>query len=412
MSSVTQDLAQAASNEAILLVDDDPTNLQMLVSTLEQLGHRLLVAKNGPTALALARKARPDLILLDIVMDEMDGFEVCEELKSDPGTSAIPVLFLSALDRVEEKVRGFGLGAVDYTSKPFQPEEVVARVETHLTIHRLRRRLEHANRDLAAANQRMKRDLEAAADVQRSLLPDSPDRAEQMRFAWRYRPCDELAGDSLNVLRLDRRRLGLYVLDVSGHGVPASLLSVAVTRSLTPRTDASCLVSDLDPAGERAVPVEPAEVLRRLNVLYPMSGSASLYFTIVYGVLDLDAQSFTFASAGHPGPMVVREGEADIRGSTGTPIGIVEDAEFGQIEIPLEAGDRLYLYSDGLYEERDAAAEQYGPERLREAAVRRLEASLDESVEALVEDVLRWRGGTRLSDDVAIIGLEVGTGEG
>ncbi len=400
------------SNEAILLVDDDPTNLQMLVSTLEQLGHRLLVAKNGPTALAIARKAHPDIILLDIVMEGMDGFEVCEQLKSRAETSDIPVLFLSALDRVEEKVRGLGLGAVDYISKPFQPEEVVARVETHLTIHRLRQRLEHANRDLAAANQRMKRDLEAAADVQRSLLPDSPERVEHVRFAWRYRPCDELAGDSLNLLRLDRRRIGLYVLDVAGHGVPAALLSVAVTRSLTPRADASCLVTDLDPAAERPIPVAPGEVLRRLNVLYPMGASAALYFTIVYGILDLDTRCFTFASAGHPGPIVLRGGEAEVRGSTGTPIGIVEEAEFGQIEIPLEAADRVYLYSDGLYEERNAVAEQYGAARLREAAIERAGVPLDDSVEALVEDVLRWRGEPRLSDDVALIGLEVGGEEG
>ena len=138
--------------ETILLVDDNTTNLQVLHETLSGTGHKFLIAKNGESALAISRKAKPSLILLDIMMPGIDGFEVCRRLKADPETAAIPVIFLTALDDTKDKVKGFRLGAVDYVSKPFQAEEVIARVNTHLTVNRLRERLAGKNRELTSAN--------------------------------------------------------------------------------------------------------------------------------------------------------------------------------------------------------------------------------------------------------------------
>ncbi len=140
-------------NSTILLVDDNPTNLQLLFSTLKGLGHKLLVAKSGEDALKVAQWAHPDLILLDIMMSGMDGFEACRKLKENPQTQDIAVIFLSALDDTGDKIKGLSMGAVDYIAKPFQAEEVIARVETHLTISRLRTELAERNRQLEAANQ-------------------------------------------------------------------------------------------------------------------------------------------------------------------------------------------------------------------------------------------------------------------
>ena len=138
--------------EHILLVDDNTTNLQVLHETLAGTGHKFLIAKNGESALTISQKAKPSLILLDIMMPGIDGFEVCRRLKADPATEAIPVIFLAALDDTSDKVKGFAVGAVDYVSKPFQPEEVIARVNTHLTINRLRKRLAEKNWKLTSAN--------------------------------------------------------------------------------------------------------------------------------------------------------------------------------------------------------------------------------------------------------------------
>jgi len=142
-----------ANNSTILLVDDNPTNLQLLFGTLKGLGHKLLVAKSGEDALKVAQWAQPDLILLDILMAGIDGFETCARLKADSATRDIAVIFLSALDDTEDKIKGLSLGAVDYIAKPFQAEEVIARVETHLEIAHLRGQLAERNRQLEAANQ-------------------------------------------------------------------------------------------------------------------------------------------------------------------------------------------------------------------------------------------------------------------
>ncbi len=138
--------------EAILLVDDNPTNLQLLFETLDGRGYKLLIAKDGKTALSIARKACPHLILLDIMMPEIDGYEVCRQLKADPATEEIPVIFLSALTDTKDKVQGLDLGAVDYVTKPFQPDEVIARVSTHLTVYRLKKILDEKNLELQEAN--------------------------------------------------------------------------------------------------------------------------------------------------------------------------------------------------------------------------------------------------------------------
>ena len=161
--------------ERILLVDDNPTNLQVLFQTLEGQGYKLLIAKNGEDALKIARKARPHLVLLDIMMPGLDGYETCQKLKEDPETRDSAVIFLSALDDTQDKVRGLQQGAVDFITKPFQGEEVLARVDTHLTIQRLKA-------DLEARNDALKHELNVAQDflkdarerVDGPLLGDSP----------------------------------------------------------------------------------------------------------------------------------------------------------------------------------------------------------------------------------------------
>jgi len=136
----------------ILVVDDTPDNLRLLIDMLAKQGYKIRAASNGRHALKTAQANPPDLILLDIKMPGMDGFEVCEQLKTDERTRDIPVIFISALDGVFDKVRAFSLGGVDYITKPFQAEEVLARVETHLGLQRLQKELEEKNAELSQLN--------------------------------------------------------------------------------------------------------------------------------------------------------------------------------------------------------------------------------------------------------------------
>lgn len=144
-----------AALEPLLLVDDNPINLQILYKTLERTGHRLHIAKDGETALKIARDVKPSLILLDIMMPGMDGYEVCERLKADEETESIAVIFLSALEDSAAKVKGFAVGGVDYISKPFQADEVVARVRNHIKLQRLEMELARRNTELESQNQQI-----------------------------------------------------------------------------------------------------------------------------------------------------------------------------------------------------------------------------------------------------------------
>ncbi|MEE8526690.1 MAG: fused response regulator/phosphatase [Thermoanaerobaculia bacterium] len=394
----------------ILLVDDNATNLNVLRETLQGRGYELRMAKSGEQALKIADKIGPDLVLLDIMMPPgIDGYETLERLQAEPQTAETPVIFLSALHDTKDKVKGLDLGAVDFISKPFQGDEVIARVNTHLTIHRLRRELERRNDELEKANARMTRDLEAAARVQQALLPGSLPTTDRARFAWQYHPCDELAGDALHIHRLSRRHASLYIVDVSGHGVSAALLSVTVTRSLTPSTDPSSLVAMGGDEDDVEAILSPAELARRLNKLYyPMESNGRHYFTLIYAVLDLETGLLRYTTAGHPGPIHVRpDAGAEVIRLAALPIGLLPEADFDDHELQLRPGERLYLFSDGLYEESNADDEEFGLERLAEALAAHSGEPLDESIEAVRRRISDWRGDDRFTDDLSILGIEM-----
>ena len=164
----------------ILLVDDNPTNLQVLYQTLEGHGYRLLAARSGKDAISIAQRAVPDLILLDVMMPDMDGFETCARLKADSVTRDCAIIFLSAWTESSEKVRGLELGAVDFVNKPFQADEVLARVKTHLTIRDLQKQLRSRNQQ-----------LEHELTVAQELLREAKDRSDGV-----------LLGDSAVAVRL------------------------------------------------------------------------------------------------------------------------------------------------------------------------------------------------------------------
>ena len=392
--------------ERVLLVDDNPTNLQVLSKTLAGRGFELLVARNGPSAITIAKKAHPGLILLDIMMPDMDGFEVCERLKADADTRDTAIIFLSAMNDAKEKVKGLDLGAVDYITKPFQAEEVIARVNTHLTIRRLQLNLVERNKELDKLNARMKRSLEAAAKVQRSLLPKRPPDTDRARFAWVFQPCDELAGDSLNVYQLDAQHIGLFVLDVSGHGVDAALFSVAITHALSPRVDRSSIVTRREADGPYIV--RPAEVAEQLNRMFPMGSDDGHFSTFLYGILNIEQSTFLYASAGHPDPILVRAGSPphslDLGG---LPIGVMDEATYDEATIPLQPGDRLFLYSDGLLEAMSPEGEAFGKQRFFDFLVEVHMAPLDDAVQLLRKHIFSWTGSDRLHDDLSILAIEM-----
>jgi sigma-B regulation protein RsbU (phosphoserine phosphatase) len=253
----------------------------------------------------------------------------------------------------------------------------------------------------------MSRDLRAAARIQETFLPRELPPVPGTAFAWIYRPCDELAGDGLNVIPLGGERTGLYILDVSGHGVAAALLSVTLSRVLSHPSEPSSILGREGAVRDRLEIAPPAEVADRLNRLFPFDISTEQFATMIYGVLNSATGEFRYVSAGHPGPVHLPAGARPvILESEGFPIGLAEDP-YEERSVRLAAGDRLYLYSDGLPEAMDRTGEPFGDDRLLETIGRGRSKPLRESVTALVGDIELWRGAAGAQDDVSILAVEI-----
>jgi phosphoserine phosphatase RsbU/P len=390
----------------ILIVDDTPANLQVLAGMLKERGYKVRPVPSGKLALLAAQRDPPDLILLDINMPVMNGYEVCEQLKADDRLQSIPVIFISALTEELDKVKAFAFGGVDYITKPFQMEELHARVETHLKLSRLQSALEDSHARLAKANERMSRDLQSAAKIQETFLPRAAPEIPGLEFVWIYRPCDELAGDGLNIVSLGDRKVGLYILDVSGHGVASALLSVTLSRLLSPLSDPSSILIQNRGVADRFDITAPAEVATRLNRLFPFDSATEQFATLVYGVLDGTDGEFRYASAGHPGPVHLPCGaDPVILESDGFPIGVADEV-YAERSVCLGAGDRLYLYSDGVTEALDPAGKQFGNARLLAAIGQGRSEPLQQSVTIVLEQISQWQGTEKPHDDISIVALE------
>tara|TARA_R110002111_G_scaffold1162_2_gene8209 strand:+ start:161 stop:1390 length:1230 start_codon:yes stop_codon:yes gene_type:complete len=262
--------------------------------------------------------------------------------------------------------------------------------------------LEAANQILGSLNNRLRQDLQSAAQIQKALLPTVLPDVERVNFAWTFRPCDELAGDILNIYQLDEQHIGFYVLDVSGHGVSAALLSVVVSRLLSPHGPSSLLRWSTD--GRLA---SPSEVLERLNRQF-VSEQSDQFFTLFYGVLNLRTFELCYANAGHPGPVIIDEhGAITTLQHSSFPIGIVDETTYKDCLVSLNPGDRLWLYSDGLIEAMNGEGVLYGKDRLDAELQAANTMSVCEGVEYLMKIVEDWAGQSGPQDDISLIALGI-----
>jgi sigma-B regulation protein RsbU (phosphoserine phosphatase) len=301
------------------------------------------------------------------------------------------------------------LNAVEIGGKPafitvWHDLTEIKRVEAEL--RKRTEEVEGANRELAATNARLKRDLQAAARVQQALLPAALPNTPPVRLAWAFRPCEELAGDLLNIFLLDERHVGLYLLDVSGHGVAASLLSVAVSHFLTSHGDNSLLKLPSQ-GGTPARLARPREVVQRLNAQFSTNRSEQ-FFTLFYGYVDLTSNTLTYTNAGHPGPVILAGGaEPRVLRSSGFPVGVLEQAEYDDAEVRLRPGDRFWLYSDGLLEAMNPAGEQFGKERLFAELHGASADALSGAVRKVLGAVESWAGEKGPQDDISLVAFEI-----
>jgi sigma-B regulation protein RsbU (phosphoserine phosphatase) len=370
----------------ILIVDDTLANLRLLSRMLAERGYQVRPVPDGALALAAARAEPPDLILLDIRMPEMDGYQVCERLKADARTRDVPIIFVSALDATQDKVSAFAAGGVDYVTKPFQNKEVLARVETHLALRRLQAQLQDANL-------KMERELALAGEVQASFLPRELPDLPGWQLSITLEPARETSGDFYDVHLLPDGRLGILVADVVGKGVGAALfmaLSWILFRTYAAR-----------------FPAQPELVLSAVNHRILEDTNAKQFVTVFYGILDLTTGRLVYSNAGHCPPYLVSAQESEdaqrlVR--TGLPLGIFTDKRWEQRTVHLDPGDVLVLYTDGITEAESEREIFYGEERLLESVRANLGRPAREIQETIMADLRRFVGDAPdvQPDDIAL----------
>ena len=325
----------------ILVVDDLEENRDLLSRRLSPLGYSVQMADNGQHALESVAANPPDVILLDILMPGLDGFQVLRRLKTDPATQHIPVIMLSALDDEHGIARCIEMGAEDYLAKPFNPVFLRARVGACMEKKRLRDREKATYEKLLRSQNKLAGELAEAAAYVRSLLPAPLSGAVQAE--WCFQPSAELGGDAFGYHWLDPDHLAIYLLDVCGHGVGAALLSVSVLNALRMQTLPGTHF------------YRPAEVLAALNRTFRMESQNDLFFTLWYGVYRPSNRELAFASGGHPPALllVTEPGNKPLPvplRTEGPAVGCLEEGALLNRRAEIPPGARLLVYSDGVFE--------------------------------------------------------------
>jgi phosphoserine phosphatase RsbU/P len=381
-------MAKAPPQKTILIVDDMPINIGVISGALKDT-YKTKVATNGEKALAIASgEEKPDLILLDVMMPVIDGYEVCRRLKANSNTQNIPVIFLTGQTDTENETMGFEVGAVDYIHKPFSEAVVKARVHTHLM---LREAHEQIARQLVEINL----ELEMARQIQLSILPRDTPKIRGLDIVARYLPMTSVAGDFYDFIIVDDKRVGILVADVSGHGLPSALIASMLQVALTAQvTNAS----------------EPERVLSGLN--RALCGKFERDFvTAAYVFVDMEKKLMTYAGAGHPPLLFSRKsaGKVSTVSQNGLFLGMFPEATYASVQLPVQAEDRVVLYTDGVPETKNPAEQEFGTARFIQFLENNYSLAVNQFADGLLDELSRWSEqprGQGQQDDITVLTID------
>jgi len=372
------------SESRILIVDDVPANVDVLVQALRG-EYQLSVAIDGTAALRSTEKSLPDLVLLDIVMPGIDGYEVCRRLRASPRTREIPVMFLSSLEEVQDKTKGFEVGGNDYLVKPFAILEVKARVRSLL----------RAKAYVDGVKEKIAYELRIAREIQMGILPPDVSAVTDgtgLEAHAILHPAQEVGGDLYEVLLMPDGNLLAVMGDVSGKGIPAALF-MAVTMTL---------VRAMAPDSRR-----PEEILRRVNDALASHNPHTMFVTLLCAIYDVRTGQLDYASAGHPPAVLIREGKAQFLPlKPGMMAGIMVGLSAPSQSVQLQPGDLVIFYTDGVTEAFDAAGNLYGESRLLEELAGQSGHNAAATTDALLRSIRAHAGDQPQSDDIAVLALK------
>ena len=394
----------------ILVVEDDPAILRGLADNLKFESYQVLTATDGEAGYRLIQEQKPDLIILDLMLPKLSGYEVCRKVRDEGGTT--PILMLTAKSQEADRVLGLDLGADDYVTKPFSVRELLARIRSILR-HR---------QDWLAERIHLDQEVRTASDVQQRLFPQFRPRLATLDYVGFCQPAQGVGGDYYDFLDFAPGKLGLLVADVSGKGISAALLTASLHASI--HTHAPLL-------GDRC-----GEMVANVNALLYEATDAQRFATMFYAVYDDATRLLTYVNAGHEPPLLIRAGadpDASLIGTravsyatpesrrdwvppqptctrldSGTlPVGIFPTISADQESMQLVSGDWLVIFSDGITDAFNDKEEDFGRERLLEVILRNRQRTAEEMRDAILAEVSLHCGGRPQSDDITLIAAHV-----
>lgn len=385
----------------ILIVDDEDLNLNLLDIILQKGNYTSRRAKSGEEAVAAVKERVPDLVVMDVCMPGMDGFEACREIKATVTDQFVPVMLLTNLDDETDKVKGLDAGADEYVVKPPKKDETLARVRALLRIRDLQQTIMRSQKETEEINQKLRRaqrtiqdKLKVVGEIQQSFLPTRFPLHPEIEFARYYGPCDLAGGDYFDAIEIGQSLWGILIADVTGHGTPAAVV-MAITHTLM-----HSFISTFH---------FPSTALKAANEKLNAYLAPTFYVTMFYGILNLDSMTFRYASAGHE-PMMLyraRENRVDyLKTKHGFPLKLVESDDYDECQVTIEPGDKLILFTDGIVELRDKHGELFSPERLEQLVLKHKDLSAQPFVDAVIRDIREFHPDRPFQDDVTLFVMQ------
>ncbi|CNG34490.1 PP2C family protein-serine/threonine phosphatase [Yersinia frederiksenii] len=406
---------------SILVVDDSASYRFLLVNLLKNWQFTVFEAENGQDALVILDNNAINMVISDWEMPVMDGLKLCTTIRKHYSDRYIYLVLITVRQSVEDLITGLDAGADDFLSKPINQSELRARLHAGERILMLEATLDARNQKLSQAYQQIEDDLQAAAKLQRSVLPAEKLMVSDFQAEWMFIPSAYVSGDLLSFFQLGNQHIGFYSIDVAGHGVAAAMLSLSVARQfLNGRTVDSLLISLTDtPSGYLITP--PHKVVSELNRRFCVENDdIASYFTLIYGVIDVRTAAGVLCQAGHPTPFIVSSsGETTPIGGGGAPVGLIDSMDYEDTAFTLALGDRLYLFTDGIVECENAEQELFGERRLQDLLAENQSDSVQTVFRRVRQALKCWHpvekdehqsdiqnGRSVFSDDISLLVIE------
>jgi phosphoserine phosphatase RsbU/P len=386
---------------SVLVVDDNPKNLQVLGGLLKNEGMNVEFATSGNAALSWLDKKSFDLVLLDIMMPVMDGFEVCSIIKSNPLICDTPIIFITAKTDTESIIQGFKSGGVDYITKPFIPNELIARVRSQINIKKSKEKIVAYLNEIELKNRNIRDSIEYARNIQKAVLNTSVSKiGSYPEIFILYLPKDIVSGDFYWTYKLNEIFI-LAVMDCTGHGVPGAFMSILGTTLLN-----EIVLHDKI--------LDPAEILEQLRArlietLGQNSTSVTIKDGIEGGIISYNSTEKVLNFSGSFNPLIhVHNDVLNKINADRVPIGFYEKViKFSLKTINISKGDIIYLFSDGYLD-------QFGGSDKRKIMVHRFtelligihKLPMDRQKSELLDFVNLWKGDMDQTDDIMVVGLQ------